>query len=149
MPLIRIEAPDQPPREVQLDREAVVGREESCELFIPEKKASRRHLAFMPGPVAGSWIAQDLGSANGTWHGEQRLMRRVLSEGDTLRIGDTTLTILDLPTESEVASGGVVFTTIQKFMPDEKGADFPMLSERSNIVVIADEAYQLLQDWID
>ncbi len=40
------------------------------------------------------------------------------------------------------ASGGVVFTTIQKFMPEEKGDTFPTLSERTNIVVIADEAHR-------
>ena len=39
------------------------------------------------------------------------------------------------------ASGGVVFTTIQKFMP-EKGEAMPMLSDRRNIVVIADEAHR-------
>lgn len=40
-----------------------------------------------------------------------------------------------------VASGGVVFTTIQKFQPDE-GNVFETLSERENIVVIADEAHR-------
>ncbi|MCS5694367.1 type I restriction endonuclease subunit R [Cyanobium sp. FGCU-6] len=39
------------------------------------------------------------------------------------------------------ASGGVVFTTIQKFMP-EKGEAMPVLSDRANIVVIADEAHR-------
>ena len=42
----------------------------------------------------------------------------------------------------QVASGGVVFTTIQKFLPAERGEKFPMLSERRNIVVIADEAHR-------
>ncbi|MCP3679044.1 MAG: type I restriction endonuclease subunit R [Gammaproteobacteria bacterium] len=37
----------------------------------------------------------------------------------------------------KVASGGVVFTTIQKFLPDKKGDAHPLLSSRSNIVVIA------------
>jgi type I restriction enzyme R subunit len=41
-----------------------------------------------------------------------------------------------------VASGGIVFTTIQKFLPDEKGEKFPVLSDRKNIVVIADEAHR-------
>ncbi len=41
----------------------------------------------------------------------------------------------------KVASGGIVFTTIQKFLP-ETGDQFPTLSERSNIVVIADEAHR-------
>jgi type I restriction enzyme R subunit len=39
------------------------------------------------------------------------------------------------------ASGGVVFTTIQKFMP-QKGEAMPELSARANIVVIADEAHR-------
>ncbi|RDV38730.1 HsdR family type I site-specific deoxyribonuclease [Bradymonadaceae bacterium TMQ3] len=42
----------------------------------------------------------------------------------------------------QVASGGVVFTTIQKFFPDDKFARHPLLSERENIVVIADEAHR-------
>lgn len=49
----------------------------------------------------------------------------------------------------EVASGGVVFTTIQKFMPETRGDSFPLLSARSNIVVIADEAHRSQYDFID
>ncbi len=41
----------------------------------------------------------------------------------------------------KVASGGVVFTTIQKFKPDE-GNVYETLSERRNIIVIADEAHR-------
>ncbi|TRO38597.1 type I restriction endonuclease subunit R [Pseudomonas sp. ALS1131] len=39
-------------------------------------------------------------------------------------------------------SGGIVFATIQKFMPGEDEDTFPVLSERSNIVVVADEAHR-------
>ncbi|MFQ2081274.1 type I restriction endonuclease subunit R [Aeromonas veronii] len=39
-------------------------------------------------------------------------------------------------------SGGIVFTTIQKFMPGEDEDSFPVLSDRANIVVIADEAHR-------
>lgn len=39
-------------------------------------------------------------------------------------------------------SGGIVFATIQKFMPGEDEDMFPVLSERRNIVVIADEAHR-------
>ncbi len=43
----------------------------------------------------------------------------------------------------KVASGGIVFTTIQKFLPDASaGSVFPQLSDRRNIVVIADEAHR-------
>ena len=41
----------------------------------------------------------------------------------------------------KVASGGVIFSTIQKFRPDE-GNVYECLSERKNIVVIADEAHR-------
>ncbi|MBN4079621.1 type I restriction endonuclease subunit R [bacterium AH-315-C08] len=49
----------------------------------------------------------------------------------------------------KVASGGVIFTTIQKFMPDQKGDTHPILSDRKNIVVIADEAHRSQYDFID
>jgi len=39
-------------------------------------------------------------------------------------------------------SGGIVFATIQKFMPGEDEDVFPLLTDRSNIVVIADEAHR-------
>jgi type I restriction enzyme R subunit len=48
-----------------------------------------------------------------------------------------------------VASGGVVFTTIQKFFPEKKHDRYPCLSERRNIVVIADEAHRSQYDFID
>lgn len=47
------------------------------------------------------------------------------------------------------AAGGVVFTTIQKFFPEEKGGKYPLLSDRRNIVVIADEAHRSQYDFID
>tara|TARA_E500000318_G_scaffold46112_2_gene43522 strand:+ start:8621 stop:11743 length:3123 start_codon:yes stop_codon:yes gene_type:complete len=40
------------------------------------------------------------------------------------------------------ASGGVIFTTIQKFLPDERASEHPLLSDRRNIIVIADEAHR-------
>lgn len=42
----------------------------------------------------------------------------------------------------KVSSGGVVFTTIQKFFPEDNREQYPILSERDNIVVIADEAHR-------
>jgi type I restriction enzyme, R subunit len=54
----------------------------------------------------------------------------------------------DLRERLQVSTGGVVFTTIQKFMPaaDERQ---PALSDRHNIVVIADEAHRSQYDFID
>ncbi|MBP8674784.1 MAG: type I restriction endonuclease subunit R [Acetomicrobium sp.] len=47
----------------------------------------------------------------------------------------------DLKQLLRVTSGGVVFTTMQKFWPEE-GNVYPMLSDRRNIVVFADEAHR-------
>ena len=55
----------------------------------------------------------------------------------------------DLRSQLSVEAGGVVFTTIQKFFPEEKGDTYPTLSERRNIVVIADEAHRSQYDFID
>jgi type I restriction enzyme R subunit len=55
----------------------------------------------------------------------------------------------DLREKLRVEAGGVVFTTIQKFLPEEKGDRQPVLSERRNIVVIADEAHRSQYDFID
>ena len=55
----------------------------------------------------------------------------------------------DLRARLDVESGSVVFTTIQKFFPDEKGDQHPILSERRNIVVIADEAHRSQYGFID
>ena len=55
----------------------------------------------------------------------------------------------DLRAKLSVTSGGVVFTTIQKFFPEEKGDRHPVLSQRRNIVVIADEAHRSQYDFID
>ncbi len=55
----------------------------------------------------------------------------------------------DLRHKLAVQAGGVIFTTIQKFLPEEKGDHHPTLSQRRNIVVIADEAHRSQYDFID
>jgi type I restriction enzyme R subunit len=64
----------------------------------------------------------------------------------------------DLREKLKVASGGVVFTTIQKFFPESpspqsspggRGGRMEVLSERRNIVVMADEAHRSQYDFID
>jgi type I restriction enzyme, R subunit len=55
----------------------------------------------------------------------------------------------DLREKLRVASGGVIFTTIQKFLPQTAGDPQTLLSDRRNIVVIADEAHRSQYDFID
>lgn len=54
----------------------------------------------------------------------------------------------DLRDKLRVASGGVIFTTMQKFLPNP-GQRYPQLSDRRNIVVIADEAHRSQYDFVD
>ena len=55
----------------------------------------------------------------------------------------------DLRAKLSVNAGGVVFTTIQKSFPEERGDTHPTLSERRSIVVIADEAHRSQYEFID
>ena len=48
----------------------------------------------------------------------------------------------DLKKLLKVASGGIIFTTIQKFSPTDGAETFDLLSDRQNIIVIADEAHR-------
>ncbi len=55
----------------------------------------------------------------------------------------------DLRAKLAVESGGVVFTTIHEFFPEEQGDRHPLLTTRRNVVVIADEAHRSQYDFID
>ncbi len=48
----------------------------------------------------------------------------------------------DLQNALSRASGGVIFTTIQKFAPAKGETEYPVLTDRRNVVVIADEAHR-------
>jgi type I restriction enzyme R subunit len=48
----------------------------------------------------------------------------------------------DLRAKLKRASGGIVFTTLQKFAPGEDGDTNPVLTDRRNVIVIADEAHR-------
>lgn len=50
-------------------------------------------------------------------------------------------TIEDLKQKLTIPAGGIIFTTIQKFQT-QNGSKYPLLSERKNIIVIADEAHR-------
>ena len=76
----------------------------------------------------------------GTFSRCQELLRQNPSQADSRA---------DLRSKLSVNVGGVVFTTIQKFFPEERGDSHPVLSERRNIVVIADEAHRSQYDFID
>jgi type I restriction enzyme R subunit len=55
----------------------------------------------------------------------------------------------DMRTLLDRGSGGIIFTTLQKFAPDEKGDVHPVLTDRRNVIVIADEAHRSQYDFLD
>ena len=77
--------------EVTVPEEAplLLGRGEDCDVPLWDEVASRRH-ALLENRQGELWLV-DLGSANGTWIGEQRIDRRQLHGGEVVRIGSTNL----------------------------------------------------------
>lgn len=74
------------------------------------------------------------GQLFGVFSLSQELLREQPVQGETRQ--DLRAKLANRP------SGGIIFATIQKFMPDEDEDSFPVLSDRHNIVVIADEAHR-------
>jgi pSer/pThr/pTyr-binding forkhead associated (FHA) protein len=70
-----------------------VGRDEACDVVLLEQAASRHHARL---ERHGDEIRViDCDSANGVWVGAERVVgSRVLHDGEVVRIGDTTLTLV-------------------------------------------------------
>jgi hypothetical protein len=111
---IRLEVshPGGPPHEADLPGPiAVLGRDPSCDLVLSDTKCSRRHAVVEEGP--DGLVIRDAGSANGVYVNGGRRQSSPLRPGDTVRIGETTLRVLDDIGETVVlAPGDLVVTAI-------------------------------------
>jgi len=99
--------PDHQTRRVPLEGQRVaLGRAHSNDLCYPEDASlSRRHLRFER--TSEGWVAEDLGSKNGTLiNGERLSGRRALRPGDRLSAGHLVITLSDPDLDSR---GSVVF----------------------------------------
>lgn len=65
--------------------QVIIGRDESCTLFIDTENVSRRHAEVLQKGEA--YVLKDLGSSNGTWMHQQKIDQHVLQDGDVFRIG--------------------------------------------------------------
>jgi hypothetical protein len=92
--------------------ELIIGREDSCDIVIPDRQISRRHARIYLS-TEGVFL-EDLGSKNGTYLNSQRIVDlQQLHEGDEIRIAftqsflflsaDATLPLTDLPEEFQQA----------------------------------------------
>lgn len=81
---------DGKPRTVRLDASMVIGRAPEAELRLDDTFASSQHARIFGRN--GSWYVEDLGSTNGTFVNEQKLMApAMIQPGDSIRIGQTTM----------------------------------------------------------
>lgn len=79
-----------------------LGRVAQCDVVLDDSKASRRHARLI---IEGSVIElEDLGSSNGTYLNDKRITRRLLRDGDRIRIGTTVVSFVDgaAPTDDVV-----------------------------------------------
>ncbi len=67
----------------------IIGRDESCQLRITDRLASRKHVLVLR--VGDTFMVEDLKSSNGTYFNTDPLDRAVLSDGDEIAIGTTVI----------------------------------------------------------
>jgi hypothetical protein len=70
----------------------VVGRDPTCDLVLNDVKCSRKHAVFEAGPQGIA--VRDTGSANGVYVNGAKIERANLVEGDLVRVGEVSLTVL-------------------------------------------------------
>ena len=65
--------------------QAMIGRDESCNVYIDSPKVSRRHAEVQQ--VSGAFVLKDSGSTNGTWLDGKKVEHHILQDGEVFRIG--------------------------------------------------------------
>ena len=68
------------------EQQTIVGRDADCDVPLASRSVSRRHAIVEK--TADGWFLRDLGSANGTFLGEERVTGAPLLPGAALRFGD-------------------------------------------------------------
>jgi two-component system cell cycle response regulator len=77
-------------RMIKVDHELVIGRSRSADFNVKDASVSKEHVCLAPDDN-GRIIARDLGSRNGTFVNGERIDTRVLTDGDKIYIGTTTI----------------------------------------------------------
>ena len=89
-------------KEYELTRpEIIIGRDPNVDLTIPSPAVSRRHARLIR--AGEGYLLEDLGSSNGTFLNDERLLdRRLLKSGDQVRLGQAITLTYEAPVSSSV-----------------------------------------------
>jgi DNA-binding NtrC family response regulator len=88
--LVVVAGPDEG-AEVALDGCVLVGADSGCTLVLHDPAVSRRHVSIQA--TAGRVLVQDLGSRNGTFLGDAKVLEAEVTIGAVLKVGDSALTV--------------------------------------------------------
>jgi pSer/pThr/pTyr-binding forkhead associated (FHA) protein len=88
--MLLVQADGEKPRSMRLDGSTTIGRGVECELRLDDTYVSQQHARIFDR--SGNWYVEDLGSTNGTFVNEQKLVApAMLTPGDKIRVGTTSV----------------------------------------------------------
>ena len=96
----------------------IIGRDPQCDLFFADKKLSRRHARFERDGKEVRLV--DLGSRNGSWVNDERVETRLVTAGDSMRLGSLLISLFE-EREPEPEEDSTVYLTAEAAAADESG----------------------------
>lgn len=136
--LLVLQGPDKGRRFELPDAPALIGRD-SRQLPLSDNTVSRRHAELLP-QEDGSWLVQDLGSANGTWVNGNRVASRIVVRiGDQVRVGRSLMVFGVQPGVSRTSSKNVALSGEEAGMDSAIMASIPS-SDDSMVLAVPEPA---------
>lgn len=121
---------------IEVTKEIIVGRGDSCDLIIKTGQTSRQHAKLTP-TFAGLWV-EDLNSSNGTFVNDQIINGKVLvHNNDVIKFDTVSFTVQHIVKTPEVRSDDATIVVLKKApAPVEQ----PVVAEQASETVTADNA---------
>ena len=111
-----------------------LGRSEDCDVVLADDAVSRHHARLTL--TASGVLLEDLGSANGTWVGRERVEQRYVPPGEAFRVGETWFA-LEAPSIAGARAGVPAAPVIPPARPTPRGwSVFPWIAAAGCLVVV-------------
>ena len=106
---LAIRSGEQTGRIIEVDKDRfVLGRDEGCDLLVPDEKVSRRHASILKRDDGRIYL-EDLGSTNGTYVDGRRVTEpQELIGNEQIKVGDTLLLWTTTPPSGAATTIGVI-----------------------------------------